>query len=258
MSSRVYRREFILADKGAVLEIIDDLGKVEFWYWEIKPGSINGKKQILKELIPDCNDFKEAIAISQEKHKNKARAWDDDFKSKEVLDGYKSEFQLIDTFLSPWYPKTILDIGCAYAQVSELFQIKYNSELYLLDGDGSNNKLAQVRDIGFGEIKNFQFYTDKIKLIKDYDRRGMLYNFIDVQRMQVPKIKFDLIISGTSCGFHYSLDNYVDLIALHSHDQTKIIMDLRKEFLKENLKRAEVIDVLSDGEQGCKALIKLK
>ena len=39
----------------------------------------------------------------------------------------------------PRPPKRILDIGCGYAHISDMFQKKYGTELYLLDGDISGN-----------------------------------------------------------------------------------------------------------------------
>ena len=193
---------------------------------------------------------------------SKSRDWSKDFKNEETLDSYRKEFELMDNYLSPWHPETILDIGTAYAQVPEMFQRKYNSQLYLLDGDASSNKPNQVRDIGYGESSNFQFYTNKMKLIEDYDRRGLKYNFIDAQRIQIPNINFDLIMSCTSCGFHYPLNTYSNLISAYSNTQTKIIIDLRKATLKDQLEKFEIkfeiVDILRDQGKSVKALIKLQ
>lgn len=139
-------------------------------------------------------------------------------------------------------PKRILDIGCGYARESEYFQKEFGTELWLLDGDFSHTQ-DRKREINFGPAESFKFYNKVDILIESYNEREMSYTFVDANNIQIPKkIKFDLIYSGLSCGFHYPANTYKDLILKHSNKNTKIIFDLRKKTTHENVKIINIIE----------------
>jgi SAM-dependent methyltransferase len=123
-------------------------------------------------------------------------------------------------------PTRILDIGCGLAYESEMFQKKYGSELYLLDGE---QDLDGKHQDGFNkETDNFAHYNTIADLKKSYDSRNMKYTFVDSNNIDIPEdVKFDLIVSFASCGFHYPADTYKELIQKHSTDDTVVILDLR-------------------------------
>ena len=155
-------------------------------------------------------------------------------------DKFKQEsFSVLDNFLtSP--PKKILDIGCGLAKESELFQKKYGTELYLLDGDFDNTK-EKTRDIRFGSADNFKFYSKISDLQSSFDTRNMKYTFIDANSIILDaQIKFDLVYSILSCGFHYPADTYKDLIKKHTTTDSIILLDIRHETLDKQ-KSIEVI-----------------
>jgi trans-aconitate methyltransferase len=65
--------------------------------------------------------------------------WMDEVWNTELYQQLKREnFELVDKYL-PSAPLKILDIGCGLAWESRLFNQKYGSELWLLDGDTKNN-----------------------------------------------------------------------------------------------------------------------
>ena len=139
-----------------------------------------------------------------------------------------------------------------------MLQEKYDTNLYLLDGDSLKNQSTQERDGGYGESSSFQFYREKFDLIRSYDERGLRYNFIDAQNIQIPPISFDLIISLTSCGFHYPLSTYSGLIKNHSKDQTVIIIDLRANSAKQQLRETgfELVSILKQSDSSVLAHIQ--
>jgi SAM-dependent methyltransferase len=139
---------------------------------------------------------------------------------------YKAKvFNIIDSYIDP--PKTILDIGCGFARESELFQKKYKSKLWLLDGDFDTTKSIS-RDTKFGSAENFKFYNTIEILKESWNSRDMDYTFVDANDIRIdPSVKFDLILSSVSCGFHYPANTYKDLVEKHSHNDTKVIFDLR-------------------------------
>lgn len=134
-------------------------------------------------------------------------------------------FQRLDQYL-PHPPQRILDIGCGFAKTSELFQKKYGTELYLLEGE--RNDRPGDRTGKYGEVDNFRFYLPVDKLRQQWDEQGMTYTFVNGASPDIdPNVKFDLVYSWLSCGFHYPVGTYRDLIKQHTTDDSIIIMDFR-------------------------------
>jgi hypothetical protein len=145
---------------------------------------------------------------------------------------YKQEnFELLDAYLST-PPTKILDIGCGLAWESRLFNTKYGTELYLLDGDFDDNaqddRIQQQARYTVNS-KNFAFYYKLDFLQNKLDELNTKnYHLVDCNNIDISDdIKFDVITSWVSCGFHYPVNTYRDLILNHSHDNTIIVMDLR-------------------------------
>lgn len=158
--------------------------------------------------------------------------WIDEIWRAESYQEHKKEnFELVDKYLTST-PLKILDIGCGLAWESRLFNQKYGSELWLLDGDTKNNdtKLPTATEGAYHSTPNeFLYYYPLQKLdqeLKKLDTKN--YHLIDCNNIQIDDdIKFDLITSWVSCGFHYPSSTYRDLILKHSHPDTKIIFDIR-------------------------------
>lgn len=178
--------------------------------------------------------------------------WIDKWSTPQHLSKKKEIFNNIDKFIK-FKPKRILDIGCGLARESELFQKKYSSELYLLDGDFGTTSDVE-RQVNYGTVDNFSFYN-KIETLKDsYDSRNMLYTFVDANNIDIPDdITFDLIISNLSCGFHYPASTYKSLVKKHSTDNTVIIFDLRNNISQEGV---DILELVSTERKHVKASIK--
>lgn len=166
----------------------------------------------------------------------------------------KENFENLDKFLQEKNiePRNILDIGCGFAWESRLFYEKYGSNLWLIDGDSANNstKSKNSRDDRFQlDANDFLFYYPLQKLdeeLKNNDVKN--YKLIDCNNIQIPDdVKFDLITSWISCGFHYPASTYRDLILKHSHPNTVVVMDLRvraKEHFPILEEGVEILDIL--------------
>ena len=143
----------------------------------------------------------------------------------------KLNFDLLDAELTN-PPTSILDIGYGLAWESRMFNDKYGTELWLLDGDTDSNanksKLASVKDYHV-DSNEFLFYHSMSWLKEQLDAaKTKNYNLIDVNDISIPKDKkFDVITSWLSCGFHYPASTYKDLILQHSHENTRIFLDIR-------------------------------
>lgn len=174
-------------------------------------------------------------------------------------------FSIVENFLST-PPKTILDIGCGLAFESRFFANKYESELYLLDGDVDENKnkpSTAVDGSYHTTADNFLFYHPLSQLDELLKKSGTKnYKLINCKNIDIDStIKFDLITSWISCGFHYPVNTYRDLIKKHSHQNTKIIMDLRIRYRKKRLPVEEqgvrILNILNEREKYITAEIGL-
>lgn len=180
--------------------------------------------------------------------------WIDEVWNTELYQQLKREnFELVDKYL-PSAPLKILDIGCGLAWESRLFNQKYGSELWLLDGDTKNNdtKLLTASDGEYHSTPNeFLYYYPLQKLDEELKKLGTQnYYLVDCNNIQIVEdVKFDLITSWVSCGFHYPSSTYRDLILKHSHENTKIIFDIR-------IKTKQINPVLEGGVEIVQSLNK--
>lgn len=185
------------------------------------------------------------------------KKWQNFWENLDYIKLKENNFIVLDNFLKT-PPNCILDIGCGLAFESEMFQKKYNTELYLLDGDFSqteNNK----RDIEYGGVENFRFYSKIDDLKSSFNQRNLRYFFVDANNIQIPnEKKFDLIYSILSCGFHYPADIYREVIMKHSHQETKVIMDIRTTTLNEQAKHFDVLSIIHKGKKHHTCQIRFK
>jgi hypothetical protein len=165
----------------------------------------------------------------------------------------KLNFDLLDAeLINP--PTSILDIGCGLAWESRMFNNKYGTELWLLDGDVDNNKdklkSASEKDY-HATADEFLFYHPLNWVKSELDRlETKNYNLIDVNNIVIPEDKkFDIITSWLSCGFHYPASTYRDLILKHSHENTRVFLDIRVDLKTKEIfyndSSIEVLTILS-------------
>jgi SAM-dependent methyltransferase len=160
--------------------------------------------------------------------KNWMKLWNsDNYKRKKI-----AGFEALDQYLTT-PPKRILDIGCGLAWESRQFNSKYNSELWLMDGDVSTNSTKDPNKANHGkwhqDSKDLLFYHSIDFLDSKFKEANITnYHLVDVNNIVIPEdVKFDLITSWLSCGFHYPASTYRELILKHSHKNTVVVMDLR-------------------------------
>jgi SAM-dependent methyltransferase len=172
----------------------------------------------------------------------------------------QTNFKILSDYLKT-SPTTLLDIGCGLAWESRLFNEHYDTELWLLDGDSSTNNDGHV--YGYHNSSDtFNFYHSMETLDNELKKKGTKnYHLVDANNIKIdPHKKFDLITSWLSCGFHYPCSTYKDLILAHSHDTTKVIVNLRAvkgKVIKED--NIEIVNILHTRDSKCiTAEIKFK
>jgi SAM-dependent methyltransferase len=178
---------------------------------------------------------------------------------------YKREgFEHLDRYLEK-PPLRILDIGCGMAWESQMFNKKYNTELWLLDGDVKSNTVKDPTIANCGKWHNdpttMLFYHSLDFLDEELKKCGVSnYNLVDVNNINIPEdVKFDVITSWLSCGFHYPVSTYKELILKHSHANTVVAMDLRLTKQKTPLIESgiELVNIVYNGRKHVNAHLRV-
>jgi len=165
----------------------------------------------------------------------------------QYIEGKRQLFERMDAYIGR-PPRRILDIGCGFAKTSELFQKKYACELYLLESDMSNSPGKRIGK--WGTVDSFQWYLPIERLKEAWNSQGMTYTHVDGTTVDVPAdVKFDVIYSWLSCGFHYPVTTYKEFIQEHASEDAVIIMDFRG-----NLTSQQQADQLSSEYEVIKVL----
>lgn len=182
---------------------------------------------------------------------------DEKWNSNEYIQSVERCFEIVDNYLTA-PPAKILDIGCGFAGVSELFQKKYGTELWLLDGDFEITK-DRTRKAKYGTIDDFKFYLPVSMLFEEWNNKKIKYNFLDASNIVLPEnLKFDLIYSWLSCGYHYPISTYKNLILKYSDRSTKILMDFRRKSIPLQAKDFNIIKILEGDEKSKRLKLDIK
>lgn len=140
------------------------------------------------------------------------------------------DYNMIKEYL-PSKVNNVLDIGCGLGLIDIALYHHYNknANLHLLDKTNSITKDTSVR--GFN--KEYIFYNSMDATKDTLSSNGvdtnniLLYEADDNSVKELNKNSFDLILSLLSCGWHYSIETYVDLIKNTLSDNGILILDIR-------------------------------
>lgn len=137
----------------------------------------------------------------------------------------EKDFNMIEEYL-PTHCDRSLDIGCGLGLINILLYKKYKStNIYLLDKTELN-----VEEIS-GIHKNYKFYNSmqaaKETIISNGIDNNKLNLYETTDYKDLFNIKFDVIFSLLSCGWHYPVSTYIDLMSNSLSDDGVLILDLR-------------------------------
>jgi len=126
----------------------------------------------------------------------------------------------------------LCDIGGGNGHKAKILADKFGSKVWIIEGDARNNnlKINPIKAKWNADAANFAHYWIKEKLVEKQKIifKDTEYHLIDADNLDLDNsIKFDLITSFMSCGFHYPLNTYYEFIKKHSHNDTKYIFDIR-------------------------------
>jgi ubiquinone/menaquinone biosynthesis C-methylase UbiE len=190
-----------------------------------------------------------------------ARKWTTD----KYIAKRRANFETVDTYLNQPVGR-LLDIGCGFAWDSRWFNEKYGTELWLLDGDASTNA-AKPESASYGNwntdsaalkfYHTFEFLDSKLQQLGTKN-----YHLVDANNITIPSdVKFDLITSWLSCGHHYPVRTYIDLMKQHSHAGTRIVLDVRCKGTETNfigVDGFEIVRVISNAGGKKRATVEIK
>ena len=191
--------------------------------------------------------------------------WDRKWSTDLYVAKRRDNFETVDAYLNQSVGK-LLDIGCGFAYDSRWFGEKYGTELWLLDGDANTNAV-KPESASYGnwntnssELKfyhTFEFLNAKLQELGTKN-----YHLVDANNINIPgDVKFDLITSWLSCGHHYPVKTYIELMKKHSHENTRIILDVRCKGTETNfigVDGFEIVNVVSNAGGKKRATVEIK
>jgi len=135
----------------------------------------------------------------------------------------------IETFKNylPNSPKNIMDVGCGLGIINIYLNriFKNSSNFFLLDKNRIDNKIK------YGFSEDYESYNDLSEtknLLLNNEINLDQINLCDVEKTINIKEKVDLVISLKSMGYHYPLENYLNLFKKNCSQDTIFIFDISK------------------------------
>ena len=134
----------------------------------------------------------------------------------------------VETFKKylPKNVKNIMDVGCGLGIIDiYLNRIFNNPNFFLLDKNRIDKKIK------YGFSSNYESYNDlnetKNLLLNNEIKLDQI-NLVDVEKTININEKIDLVISLKSMGYHYPLENYLNLFKKHCSQDAIFIFDISK------------------------------
>lgn len=177
-------------------------------------------KDLLRFLFPQRTRLTTEYGLSTESSDENIRA----SIQKMVL----KDFNMIKDYL-PNSASDILDIGCGLGLINIALNDLYSDcNFHLLD---KTQELNTEKISGFNE--KYTFYNSLPAAKTILNKNGIDENRIHLYEVEDENIdllktkKFDVILSFLSCGWHYSVEVYRDLILSSLADNGIVILDIR-------------------------------
>ena len=167
-------------------------------------------------------------------------SWFEKSRSSEISDLYLSNLTKIMTVMRPKLPNhcdRILDIGCGLGGIDVLLYHQFSTapnehvELWMLDKD-DDSPLRGGHYAGFTDTTTAAYNS------LDVTRNFLEANKVPSNRIQLvnieqdsfpSSIKFDLVLSLLSWGFHYPVDVYLEKVVQSLKSSGALFIDIRRD-----------------------------
>ena len=158
--------------------------------------------------------------------------------SKNYLNLMKREFSLIEEYIN--YNDKILSIGSGIGGLEILIHKKFNNYISFI---GKNYISKKIK---YGWYKKNKEAYNNLELLKFFllnnDFEKEQFSLFDFDNDNLPKEKFDVIISLYSLDYHYEFDLYKDYLSKVMKPKTILIFDtIRPDYFKNIFKKVKVI-----------------
>ena len=164
------------------------------------------------------------------------------------------EFMTIKQFVNE-EDKFFLSIGGGLGGLESIINKNFKDKVFYFI---ERNYISKKVKYGWDE-KNNEAYNDintqKIFLIKN-GMESSRFTIFDYDNDQLPKDKFDIIISLFSLDYHYDFKIYLDYLKSTTHTHSKIIFDtIRPDYFKNIFKEVVILKDRSKVIHGSKRIM---
>ena len=164
------------------------------------------------------------------------------------------EFASINSAIDP-QNKNLLSIGGGLGGLELVINKKFNVKSFTFI---ERNYVSKKVKYGW-DNKNNEAYNDigiqKNFLIKN-GMESSRFTIFDYDNDQLPKDKFDIIISLFSLDYHYDFQIYLDYLKIITHTHSKIIFDtIRPDYFKNIFKEVVILKDRSKAIHGSKRIM---
>ena len=150
---------------------------------------------------------------------------------KAYFEDMHQEFESINFAIEP-YNKNLLSIGGGLGGLELVINKKFNVKSFTFI---ERNYVSKKVKYGW-DNKNNEAYNDLTVQRKFLTKNGMessKFKIFDYDNDQLPKDKFDIIISLFSLDYHYDFTIYLEYLKNNTHKESKIIFDtIRPDYFK--------------------------
>ena len=150
---------------------------------------------------------------------------------KAYFEDMHQEFESINSAIEP-YNKNLLSIGGGLGGLELVINKKFNVKSFTFI---ERNYVSKKVKYGW-DNKNNEAYNDLIIQRNFLTKNGMessKFKIFDYDNDQLPKDKFDIIISLFSLDYHYDFTIYLEYLKNNTHKESKIIFDtIRPDYFK--------------------------
>lgn len=164
------------------------------------------------------------------------------------------EFESINSVINP-HNKNLLSIGGGLGGLELVINKKFSVKSFTFI---ERNYISKKVKYGW-DNKNNEAYNDtsiqKNFLIKN-GMESSRFTIFDYDNDQLPKDKFDIIISLFSLDYHYDFKIYLDYLKNNTHKESKIIFDtIRPDYFKNIFKEVVILKDRSKAIHGSKRIM---
>ena len=173
---------------------------------------------------------------------------------KAYFEDMHQEFESINSVIEP-YNKNLLSIGGGLGGLELVINKKFNVKSFTFI---ERNYVSKKVKYGW-DNKNNEAYNDLIIQRNFLTKNGMessKFKIFDYDNDQLPKDKFDIIISLFSLDYHYDFKIYLEYLKNNTHKHSKIIFDtIRPDYFKNIFKEIIIIKDRSRAIHGSKRIM---